>query len=348
MQRLLTIILLILTGSLISCDSLLSDYDTKSLPLEVKDYKPLLCVFSNYIHNKGLSLELSSTLSPGGDQRGPEITNAKVTLVVKDGEILFDDIIEFSDTINDYHQAKLSFIDISQLKFQPKPNDILILTIKVDGYEMVTGQTNLPALVEAEELTAYKYIGDAVLYRFVLQFNDPQEFDNYYLVSSVYYLTTWRIPTVSPYDVWSETRRHRVPLSDPVFDFMPNLRSSTLEPYDISAYKPRIFSDKGFNGNSYGLKIEMPLRYISPYDATIRKYESEYELELYSISKDLFEGYKSNYMTKVVEGDIYAEPVILYSNMSNKIGLFGAINGPSRKKARVEQDDWLYFDPNDI
>jgi len=348
MTRFIAFILLVSMTSLTSCDSLLSDYDTKDLFIEVKDYKPLLCVFANYMHEKGLSLELSSTLALCMHQRGPEITSAKVTLAGQDGRLLFDDTVEFTITSNDYHKYKTNFIDINRLKGQPMVNEVLMLSVEVQGFEKVTGQTTIPALVNATQLTVNKYVAEAVMYRFILQFDDPKEAENYYLVSSVYYLTSIRIPAVTKNDTVSGINRHQIPISDPVFDFMPNIKSSTKEPFDISTHKPRIFSDKGFNGNGYGLKVEVPLDYTSPTDASTHRYNSEYAVELYSISKDLFEGYKSNYMAKVIEGDIYAEPVIIYSNMSNKVGLFGAINGPSSQIATVEQGDRLAFDRNGI
>jgi hypothetical protein len=352
MKRLMILSLILCSLCFISCDNLLSDYDSKRIPLEEENYKPQLCVYANYVHGKGLSLELSSTMSIALMQTGPEIKSAKVLLAKPNGQILFDDIVEFTITSMDYHKSKSNFIDINKFKFRPNLKDTLLLSVKVDGYDVVKGQTTIPDLVHATKLMAQKYKADEIMYRFILQFDDPKEVENYYLVSSVYYLTTIRIiqqtPTLVRYDTIPSAIRHQVPISDPVFDFMPNVRSSTKEPFDISVYKPRIFNDKGFNGSSYGLKIEVPLEVISPHDATTHIYESEYELELYSISKDLFEGYKSNYMTTVIEGDIYAEPVILYSNMSNKIGLFGAINGPSKQKTNIEKNDVLLFNPNEI
>lgn len=344
MTRIITFLLLAVI--MISCDSLLSDYNTKDIQLEVKDYKPLLCVFANYIHEKGLSIELSSTLSIDLSHVGPEITKAKVMLTKQDGQIILDNSIEFNEEGRDFHKVKSNFINSSDFKIKPEYNDTLTISIEVQGYEKVTGKTVIPALVNITESTADKYKAEATMYRFIFHFEDPKEVANYYLVSSVYHVKTTKIPNRFPSDVYFDSTRYQVPITDPLFDFMPNVRSSTKEPFDFSTYKPRIFSDKGFDGNNYGLKVEIPIRIIDPYDASTHQYNTAYELELYSISKDLFEGYKSNYMTKVMEGDIYAEPVILYSNMSNKIGLFGAINGPSKKKATLEQGDWLQFDMN--
>lgn len=350
MKRLMVLSLIVCSLCFISCDDILSDYESKSIRYDIGDYKPELCVYANYIHQKGISLDVSSTISIDFLQRGPEIKSAKVVLAKPNGQILFDDLVEFTITSLDYHKSKSNFIDINKFKFKPNLNDTLLLSVKVDGYDIVKGQTTIPALVNATKLTAQKYKADEVMYRFILQFNDPKEVGNYYLVSSVYYLTTIRTRQLSPTfikrDTLSSATRYVVPNGDPVFDFMPNVKSSTKEPFDISLTKPRIFSDKGFNGSGYGLKIEVPLEYISPYDAETHIYESEYELELYCISKELFEGQKSSYMHQTIDGDIYAEPIILYSNMSNKVGLFGAINGPSKQKVIIERGDWLRFDKN--
>lgn len=341
MTKITSYLLIVCIVALVSCDDLLSDYDSKWIQPEIKDYKSQLCVYASYINGQGLSLSLSGTTSVDGQLKGPSFTSAKVTLEKSNKSILFNDSIKFSNSLN----SQNAFIDIKEFRSVPVPADTLIITVAVKGYDMVTGQTTLPAIVNTSKLTAQKYKADEMLYKFILYFDDPKEQSNFYLVSSIYYLTTTTYLGQIP-QTYTEAIRHKVPANDPVFDFMPNVRSSTKEPTDMYLFKPRIFNDKVFNGFTYGLKIEIPLQTGTFYHDK-KNYSSKYEIELYSISKELFEGSKSCYMNSIISGDIYAEPIILYSNMNNKIGFFGAVNGPSKQMIEIEQNDLLKFGPQE-
>jgi len=336
---------LVLLFSLTSCDNLLSGYDSKWVPIDDNDFSPSLCVFANYIHEKGLGIEISSTKSIDLKTKGPEILKAKI-LMMKSNLLMLNEQIDFQ-TDHGSGETKSAFLGIEKFNDKPDVGDTLTISIEVNGYEPVSGKTIIPEKAIANTLTAAKFISEDTKYRFMLQFTDKESYQNFYLVSSIYYLTTTSLGD-HPYS-YKTSDRELVPLFDPVFDFMPNVRSSSKEPFDISLFKPRIFSDKGFDGHSYELKIEVPVKKnLIAEDFTRYKYESVYEVELYSISKDLFEGYKSGYMQRVIDGDIYAEPIMRYSNMNNKIGLFGAINGPSSQNATIETNDILQFDPNGL
>ena len=79
MKKSLSFFLIGISLIIISCDNLLSDYDTKMVDTEIKNTNPLLCVFANYFHGKGISLDISSTKSIDMKQIGPEIEKAKAS-----------------------------------------------------------------------------------------------------------------------------------------------------------------------------------------------------------------------------------------------------------------------------
>jgi hypothetical protein len=161
-------------------------------------------------------------------------------------------------------------------------------------------------------------------YRFTLHINDPANIKNYYMVNA----RSYTMAKLNSQGEWGQSIENiKFPLGDRVFDFLPDKQSFVREPFDISNFKPRIFSDETFQGKQYGLNFF--LEFDPAYD-TQEIYVDRVEVFLMSISKEMFEGLKSQFLFQVIRSDLYAEKPMIYSNMSNGIGLWAGYSTASR------------------
>ncbi len=328
------IIIIICTVIFCSCEKLL-DYDARQIEYNPSGYKPKLYVNAKFYADFGLKLYITSTQDISGKNRPDTIKRVFVRLVEGENMVIFSDSISLENS--NANIWKSNFLH------NPEEGANLQITIGAQGFESVFGSTKIPLSVPIDKIEVTNFYSGVNHFRFNTYFSDPVSSKNYYYFSSIYNLKTVPLPYST--DTIINTLRLTIPLSDPIFNFMPDFRTSMHEPFDNSARKPRIFPDDPISGISYNLRIEIPevkeSFYIQHPDY---KYLSVYEIELYSISKEIFEAYKSLYMSEIIEGDIFAEPVVLYSNMSNNIGYFGAISKKSSKKVTLEEGKVLdYF-----
>lgn len=332
------LVLVVLFFTILSgCESLL-DYKLNQTDINEVDYIPQLCVYARYFDGQGIDLRISQTKSiSNSTQDTLPIAVVTVKLSKSDNIVCLDTILKLTEY--------KTFIDINKFSDTPHGGDSLYISVKANGYDEVKGMTIIPIAVPVDKLLVDKYYTVNKIYRFTLFFTDPES-DSYYFVSSLYHLTTYKKSSqglVTPSDTINKTIRMSVNLTDPVFDFMPDIRSSIKEPFNNSERKPRIFSDKGFQNSQYGLNIEVEESDEFYANQSDQDFDSYYELELYTISKDLYETYKTFYLNELAEGDIYSEPIFIYSNMSNKVGFFGAYSLKSTFSVRIDRGDVLAY-----
>jgi hypothetical protein len=339
MKRFL-IILLSLTGVLTSCEFLISDYSIRESDIKPDSVVHKVITFATYFSGEGLDVSLSQPM----DLTRPvpvKIGEAKISLFKSKNILCLDTMVNF-EIGNHFFNIK-NFISI------PGPGDTLTLRINASGFSEVSGNTVIPPNTPIKTMNASKISASDDFYRFTITFDDQATTDNYYMVSSVYYLIKYSFPLPgygNIYDTIYSEERKSVPLTDPVFDFMPDYRTSIKEPFSSSNLKPRVFSDRAFNGSEYGLRVEIPVRNDGSATEPDKKYSSEYEIELYEISRDLFEFITTSFTNEIIEDDIYSQPIFVYCNMSNKAGFFGAVGYPSKSKQLIENGDLLKFSIN--
>ncbi len=220
------------------------------------------------------------------------------------------------------------------------------LRIIAEGYDATFGICTVPERVSIDSLSKRLITeGEKEYYLFTLYFTDPSDTENYCMTAlqnHTYYIDTnlkdsiyFENPTHYKdtldrfyIDTLRGARKQVFPIEDPVFAYLPNNQSSIKEPFDISIHKPRVFPDKLFSGRQYALQFKIEREDYTPSLAwnQFPRYRGTEFIKVYlrSISKELFESYKSKYQYEIIEGDIYAEPMKVYSNMSNELGVFGA------------------------
>ncbi|MBK7627273.1 MAG: DUF4249 family protein [Bacteroidales bacterium] len=339
MKRVIRIIL-VFSIFLNSCEFLISDYSMRKSDIVPEIPAQKVITFATYFSGEGLEISLSQPM----DLIRPlskKIGVTRLTLYKTGSVLCLDTTVNF--------EAGRQFFKINSFSAVPEAGDSIIIKVDASGFDEVSGSTIIPLPASISSINSTKITSSEDFYRFTISFSDHPVSNDFYLVSAIYYLTQYSFPMPgygNIYDTLYSEERKQVPLSDPVFNFMPDYRTSIKEPFSSSDLKPRVFSDKVFNGSDYSLKIEVPVRKDANALVPNKKYFSEYEVELYSISKDLFAFITSSFTNEIIEDDIYAQPIVVYSNMSNKAGFFGAVSKASKARQAIEPDDLLKFDFN--
>lgn len=309
----------------VSCDIVLTEFDVSETSFELKDQTPQMGLYGYPGENKkGLNIELFKLVSP-------DVFIGDSLLAVKNAKIEIFENDKLISTLNPTTGTESNdnvFPNYSTPELTFTPGKEYTITVEADGYPDISASTVIPEPVAIDSVTTmYSVQDNEEGYLFRMFFTDPEQ-DNYYMVSvnhTSYYLrkiwhddnTTYHLDTIY------KTEYTLFPLGDHVFDLLPNQMTSVTEPYDISFDKPRIFTDELFKDQEYELKFFFPLSKRVSNKNDRGHYNST--IFLHSISEELFEGLKSHYQYKTVEGDIYAEPITLYNNINNGFGLWGGM-----------------------
>lgn len=178
------------------------------------------------------------------------------------------------------------------------------------GYDAAEGETTIPHVVPIIDVkwdsTSVDTTRDFPFYtnlEFTVSFKDPPG-ENFYQVQLVQY----SIGTYYVGENNEEMRRDTVP------------RTASLKLYDagIATEDERIsrFADHTFEGKTYSARFATQLQ--NPPGMPIQRIE----LRLANISKELFQYEETKELSNDVMGDPFAQPVPVYSNLSNSVGIF--------------------------
>lgn len=194
--------------------------------------------------------------------------------------------------------------------------------IKAPGYPDATSSTIVPDLVQIDKLDTSRilvgpdpYHPDLknVLFLCNINFSDPADETNYYMVS------------VSKNYQWDYNPPHvRFYTQDPIVE--EKLGNESNEPYAIA------FTDKVINGQNYNLKIsvyraDLPFSDDRTYTDGIpdtTQHKKVLYFRLYSITEDYFRYLHTLSLYKKNYGNPLTEPVLIYSNITGGYGIFGA------------------------
>lgn len=177
------------------------------------------------------------------------------------------------------------------------------VTVSAAGMESVSASCYIPRPVPVlkAELVAVEppwgnYIVD-------VYFNDPPETKNYYRI-------------ISKISVERAMQNHELAVltDDPLFSFNPEPFSPTGKQFS----RPVLFSDDGLNGNPVKVRCKMP-RVV--YDMRLKH---TLKIELQSLSREYYLHKTSEELQHATDGDPFAQPAPVYSNVKNGFGIFAA------------------------
>lgn len=323
MKNHIYISLLVFFVFLTSCISEIAIKDT--------DAKNELVVNAFITPDSLLSIELSATkLVVGTNTSYSAITDAVVTVSEDDieiGNLTFNSVVsnENSSTTT-YRKAIYSSSDI-----YPQKGKTYRIEVEHSDYDNVSCETTVPIPVPIISIDTIKY-EDGYSYSVSLAFKDSADYDNYY---RVYVRAKWGIGNMykdsSEIDsiyVCTESIGTWLNSDDVLIEGAENSDDFL---FGSAGNQYNIFSDELIAGKQYTLDFELSGQMFGraydydKYEYTYDLDENEFyyiEIELQSISYDEYwylQSYLNYYWN---DGEFYAEPVQVYSNVENGTGIF--------------------------
>lgn len=212
----------------------------------------------------------------------------------------------------------------------PNAGDVIALTVKAQGFDDVSATATIerPQPVEiVNTQVIYKDNGDDgsimmdnpldhfgvdSVMLITLRIDDPVEQHNYYRLK-VRGIAEREEMIFPPYKTkfWSISD---VFTSDDII-FVDNQLTKPFS--DWEAGFSNVFDDHLFNGESYTFTVETRKRYGD---------NAHVELELQSLSRDMYYFLKSYLLFRISTDDVYMSPVGLHSNIANGWGIFGTLS----------------------
>jgi hypothetical protein len=108
---------------------------------------------------------------------------------------------------------------------------------------------------------------------------------------------------------------------------------NTLSGQDTSEYYPlwletsnqnaQPINEGGFLLSEEGVDRDLKIRFATGVNSFDYLFLVEYRITVKTLTDELYQFYKSYQALENAQGNPFAEPVILYSNMSNDVGCFG-------------------------
>jgi hypothetical protein len=255
---------------------------------------------------------------------------------VKDPKLVVNSIFNTEDTFRVHISNSLSLVDGASLRFIKNAtvklydeNDALVSTplhtqngyymdetfqfeenkqyrveVERDGFNTITATDKIPATIQVSNVDTQKVVSSEGFEQaqVTVEFDDP-EGENFYMVEvRMEYYYKW---DSFEYSGWETAYLNTLD---------PNIEGNT----GTGAYynDKLILKDNNFDGNNYKLRFNVD-QYL---------FENEYrniEVRFYSLSESVFNYFTSVERYQNVQGNPFATPVQVFSNVENGFGIFG-------------------------
>ena len=292
MKKILTYIYTSLTLlGLSACEEDLNINGDHQPSLSVSFYKNSSCPERFYlpVNKNYIGVVLSQTLDLADTVLShSKVENARIEIYADDELIL---LVEPQDEKNIY------------LDFDPVEGKTYRVYGYADNYPVLSGECTIPYTVPINYINCnYEYelleedhpVCNTCNNKLegIINFTDPQECSNFYFLQTFFYLPN------------GEYRETLVDFIDPIIK------------------DGCVFSDEFINGKNHSIKFKT--RSMSCAYDNFPIEDCIFIIELWSISESYYHSIKSSFLLKETNNDLYAEPVQLYSNVNNGLGVISA------------------------
>lgn len=252
-----------------------------------------------------IKIQVSKSISILEDERHLQYLSASTVKLYADGEY----VEKMNYTKNGYFVSTDTAVTGKKYSFDISYSDMT----------PVQGETQIPDLVEITKLDT-SFVSNYMdgyydsYYEFTIDFKDPAETQNYYFLAISYYEIIYD-EYMNPYD------------SVQYFTYLENddnLFGSYYSTFNLNGIEGQAFTDERFNGNLYSVKTRFYGYYY--YDGSGSSPGHTYKVYLLSLSRDLYLHIASYIKSQEVGGDPFSQPVQVFSNITNGLGLFSAYN----------------------
>lgn len=233
-----------------------------------------------------------------------------------------------------------------RINYKPELGKKYKIEVFHDKYDDVNAVTEIPypvQIIDIDTTKSYSEWGD-LIYNFLVEINDPAETQNYYMVclrnnytysyydeSLVNYDTVQNGDTIivnityGGYVQMTESQKLWFESDDMIIDA------------DIYNNNSVVFSDELFSGSQYSLKLDI-------YDYNYSGDTNNIFIDLYSISKDYYKYLVSFSKHQDASGDPFSEPVIVFTNIVEGIGIFASCSIHTDSIQIIGSNEHYYYE----
>ena len=328
---------------LITVISLLFTSCEKTIEFKGTMLEPLLVVNNIYTQDQAFTVNISKSISALDKDKTPKaISNAIVTLF-KDNQKL--EQIPFTSKIDSIMECpysgdckwKKTYNGYYQSQYKAEPGNNYKLTVNVNGYEEVVAESFLPSEISVSKIDTISELNKEEYYSSIKQyanvsFQDVAGEENFYEFEI--YRLNFQADSIDGQLMFYPSHIDRVwgQTDDPIIN--PDNSDDII----FGSYSSNmLFTDELFSGKSHTFKLQVNdvYNYYDDYGYGYGGYEGDYEknypyirsydvfiIELRNCSKDYFL-YKKTFDAQRYSDDGLAEPVMVFNNIDNGVGIFG-------------------------
>jgi len=256
------------------------------------------------------------------DCKGKTIDDAQVNLYDNNGLL----VTELSHSSNGLYQT---------IDFNIEPGQSYNIEAISTEYSTIKANTKTPNPVNWELLSVDEDIYLSYLCRtFEIEIEDDPSEENYYLIHGYVDILNGQHDEY----IENELNNYLVPhtgfLSDNINTENTSLTSNT--DYIALPLDYVFLPDENFSGEKYRLKFG-----LHDYDLMSNpNFELRTHIKVKSVSKELYEFYKSMALYRLTLGSFLTEPVQIFSNVENGLGIFGGFSELERSIDLPKSEYW--------
>lgn len=199
-------------------------------------------------------------------------------------------------------------------------------------YDEVTCETVVPEPVPIESIDTSTFVSNKFGYEqnmlnLKITFNDPLEEDNYYRIIAV---NTIGQPSVEYHsdkeqDTVVYVTENNMIINDPIINPEQEDANDILFSGPSNVYQ--VFTDELIQGKTYTINFDVNL--YNNWNSELENVDDlgafyQFKLIFQSLSREAYLYIKSSYEHKYYDGELFVEPVQVFSNVEGGIGILGA------------------------
>ncbi len=255
-----------------------------------------------------------------------QITNAVVRLY-RDSELL-ETLAYTPGTPMPGYSPDNPFSRYTSQVNKPQYGSSYRIEVEVPGYRMASGEASLPepvGIISIDTSHVVNALEEWIENRLIVKvrFRDPPGQENYYRASAASLFGSYPGNRGEPYSPLIPITVSSADLSyafnnEPLI--APKQDEDIFGMYLQNTYN--LFTDELISGKEYGLSMET--HFYLP-DTTFYEFAHTY-IRLHTITRDLFLYLQSLSAHKQTSDNFLAEPVLVFTNISNGLGIVGAVS----------------------
>ena len=285
--------------------------------------EPKVVIYSLFDPDSLIKINLSASYPVfQWDYKHKQIDNAEVRLY-KDGT-LAETLLYIPPVQQPENSPPFPFSSYSSITLKPDSGSIYSLEVDVPGFSTVKSTVEFPVFTPIEKIDTLtqKTLDDNWESQYLqakIKIKDPPGEENFY-----------RIRVLRRDGYYAGSKQDPYSSENPIIITPFNQFHVEFDPIMLPAEDNELFGNYIFN--QYGIFSD-ELIAGKEYDLTLKFFESGFDqeyfefyiylIELYSISKDLYLYLKSLSAHYTTDGDFISEPVIVYTNIQNGLGIVG-------------------------